>query len=181
MELFNRTRGHTLRHRLYYSIYNANLRSVVLVLQVGSLLCKISVMLFMQLPHRPALTTPFKMSWADNTVDTSALTRHCLSLLLCNVQGFRRIFSLPAALSFLLSTMWHSVSRADSWPVAVDRMRIMKRFLHIWPILHRILWFFVYWLPPSVLFKINEVKNFKTGRIVNVSCIREEYRFCARF
>ena len=116
-------------------------------------------MLFMQLPHRPALTTPFKMSWADNAVDTSALTRHSLSLLLCNVQGFRQIFSLPAAPSCLLSTMWHSVSRADSWPVAVDRMRTMKRFLHIWPILHRILWFFVYWLPPSIFFRITEVQN----------------------
>jgi len=144
MELFNITIGQTLKHRMFYSMYNANLRCVVLVLQLGSLFCKISVMLFMQLPHRPTLTTPFKMSWADNTVDTSALTRHCLSLLLCNLQGFRRIFSLPAALSFLLSTMWHSVSRADSWPVAMDRMRIMKRFLHIWPILHRILWFFFF-------------------------------------
>jgi len=180
MDLFNITRGQPLKHRLYYSIYNANLGSVVLVLQLGSLFCKISVMLFMQLPHRPALTTPFKMSWADNTVDTSALTRHCLSLLLCNVQGFRRIFSLPAALSFLLSTVWHSVSRADSWPVAMDRMRIMKRFRHIWPILHWILWFFVYWLPPSVLYKMPEVQIFKTGRIINVTCIREEYRFCAR-
>lgn len=142
MELFNITRSQTLKHRLYYSIYNANLRSVLLVLQLGILFCQNSVMLFKQLPHRPALTTPFKMSWADNTVDTSALTRHCLSLLLCNVQGFRRIFSLPAALSFLLSTMWHSLSRADSRPVAMDRMSIMKRFLHIWPILHRILWFF---------------------------------------
>lgn len=58
-------------------------------------------------------------------------------------------------------------------------MRIMKRFQHIWPTLHRILWFSVYRLLRCFLFRRTEVYNFKTGRIVPVTRVREEYTSCA--
>lgn len=92
--------------------------------------------------HKQLSQSPFRGSEADNAVDTRALTLHCLSFLLCDLQRFWRIFSLPDALntasvilmtfSFMVGYNQSSLYEGSHYETLLMRTSIMKDVFLAW-------------------------------------------------